>query len=183
MEQLVLKASKRTETGKAAAKKIRESGRLPAVVYNHKGEATMLTVDEAEFTKVWKQATATTLICLDVDGEKLTAFIKDTEYDIISNKNLHVDFHAVDKDQKLRNKIKIQTTGTPVGVREGGFMLVSGASVVIECLPKDLPARIVADIDSLKIGESFCIKDLQLDKGIKVLSDPETVVVSVKAGK
>jgi len=181
MEQLVLKASKRTEAGKAAARKIREEGKLPAVVYNHKGESTMLTVDEAEFTKVWKQATATTIICLDVEGTKLNALIKDTEYDIISNKNLHVDFHALDDDQKIRKILKIQTTGTPVGVREGGFLLSTGASVKIECTPKDLPARIVVNIDGLKIGESLLIKDLQLGKGIKVLSDPETVIVSVRA--
>ena len=181
MEQLVLKASKRTETGKAAARKIREEGKLPAVVYNHKGESTMLTVDEAEFTKVWKQATATTIICLDVEGTKLNALIKDTEYDIISNKNLHVDFHALDDDQKIRKILKIQTTGTPLGVREGGFLLSTGASVKIECTPKDLPARVVVDIDGLKIGESLLIKDLQSAKGIKVLSDPETVIVSVRA--
>ena len=181
MEQLVLKASKRTETGKAAARRIRETGKIPAVVYNHKGEATMLTVDEAEFTKVWKQATATTLICLDVEGTKYNAFIKDTEYDIISNKNLHVDFHAVDDDQKIRRVMKIQTTGTPVGVREGGFLLTTGATIKLECTPKHLPVRIVADIDALKIGDSLKIKDLNLAKEIKVLSDPETVIVSVRA--
>ena len=124
----------------------------------------MLTVNEAEFTKVWKQATATTLICLDVEGTKYNAFIKDTEYDIISNKNLHVDFHAVDDNQKIRRVIKIQTTGTPVGVREGGFLLTTGASVKIECTPKYLPVRIVADIDALKIGDSLKIKDLNLAK-------------------
>ncbi|MGP1588241.1 MAG: 50S ribosomal protein L25 [Treponemataceae bacterium] len=183
MEQLVLKASKRSESGKAVAKKIRESGSLPAVVYNHKGEATMLTVVESEFTKVWKQCTSTTLICLDVEGTKYQAFIKDTEYDIISNRNLHVDFHAVDADQILRCSIKIQTTGTPVGVREGGFLMTTGSFIKIECLPKDLPARVVADIDSLKIGDSFKIKDIKLGKGIKVLTNPEQVVAAVRAAR
>ena len=77
MEQLVLKATKRTETGKAAAKRLRETGNLPAVMYNHQGQATMISVNEAEFTKVWKQATKTTIICLDVEGTKYQAFIKD----------------------------------------------------------------------------------------------------------
>ena len=172
MEQLVLKATKRTETGN-----------LPAVMYNHQGQATMISVNEAEFTKVWKQATKTTIICLDVDGTKYQAFIKDTEYNIISNRNLHVDFHVIEDTQKIRTTIKVQTSGTPVGVREGGVLMTTGIAVKIECLPKDLPARIVADIDPIKIGETFYIKDLKLNDGIKVLTNPDAVVVSVRSGK
>ena len=183
MEQLVLKATKRTETGKAAAKRLRETGNLPAVMYNHQGEATMLSVNEVEFTKVWKQATKTTIICLEVEGKKYQAFIKDTEYDIISNRNLHVDFHVIEDTQKLRATIKVQTTGTPVGVREGGVLMTTGLAVKVECLPKDLPARIVADIDPIKIGETFYVKDLKLDSGVKVLTNPDAVIVSVRSGK
>ena len=183
MEQLVLKATKRTETGKAAAKRLREIGNLPAVMYNHQGEATMLSVNESEFTKVWKQATKTTIICLDVDGTKYQAFIKDTEYDINSNRNLHVDFHVIEDTQKLRATIKVQTSGTPVGVREGGVLMTTGISIKIECLPKDLPVRIVADIDPIKIGETFYVKDLKLADGIKLLTNPDAVVVSVRSGK
>ena len=183
MEQLVLKATKRTETGKGAAKRLRETGNLPAVMYNHQGQATMLSVNEAEFTKVWKQATKTTIICLDVEGTKYQAFIKDTEYNIIANRNLHVDFHAIEDTQKIRTTIKVQTSGTPVGVREGGVLMATGIAVKIECLPKDLPARIVADIDPIKIGETFYIKDLKLNENIKVLTNPDAVVVSVRSGK
>ena len=64
MEQLTLNAVTRTVSGKKAAKKLREQGRLPAVMYDAKGEAFMLDVDEAEFTKVWKSATPTTLVSL-----------------------------------------------------------------------------------------------------------------------
>lgn len=179
MEQLVLKATKRTETGKAFSKQLRATGKLPAIMYNTKGEAGMLIVDELEFTKVWKQATATTLICLDVEGTKYQAFIKDTEYDIIANRNLHVDFHVIDEKSKIRANIKIQTTGTPIGVREGGFLVCNATTIKVECLPKDLPVRIVADIDPLAVGHTFCVKDIKLDKSVKILSNPEAVIAAV----
>ena len=85
MEQLTLNAVTRTVSGKKAAKKLREQGRLPAVMYDAKGEAFMLDVDEAEFTKVWKSATPTTLVSLVIDGkEGKPVLIKTTEYNIIT---------------------------------------------------------------------------------------------------
>ncbi|MBE6349745.1 MAG: 50S ribosomal protein L25 [Spirochaetaceae bacterium] len=182
MDQLVIKAATRTVMGKSAAKKLRENGRLPAVMYNSKGESSMLDVDEAEFTKVWKLATPTTLVTLDVDGKsKSLAFIKDTEYDIISDKNLHVDFHVIDEDKPLKAFVKLIVSGNPVGVRDGGVFEKSSVTIQIECLPKDLPQRIVVDVNNLGLGEKIAVKDLDLAKGITVLSDPEVVIASVKS--
>ena len=107
MDQLVIKANTRSKAGKGIAKKLRAEGRLPAVMYNSKGEAVMLDIDESEFTKVWNQATPTTLINLDVDGSVKKAFIKDTEYNIIQDRNLHVDFHVIDEDKPLIKQIDI----------------------------------------------------------------------------
>ena len=106
-----------------------------------------------------------------------------TEYDIKTDKNLHVDFHAIDADTQLKVTMKVLHTGSPVGVREGGVLMTTGLAVKVECLPKDLPARIVADIDPIKIGETFYVKDLKLDSGVKVLTNPDAVIVSVRSGK
>ncbi|HOQ92696.1 MAG TPA: 50S ribosomal protein L25 [Treponemataceae bacterium] len=181
MEQLGLKANKRSELGKKAALKIRKEGKLPAVVYNTKGEATALTIKEDEFTKIWKQATPTTLINLDIDGTVSKAFIQATDYDIISDKNLHVDFHIIDESAVLKRSIKMQVAGNPVGVREGGRLEKGVKSIVISCLPKDLPVRIVADVSKLKLGDSLYVKDLNLGEGVTVVSDTEDLVASVAA--
>lgn len=180
MDQLVIKAKTRTESGKVAAKKLRATGHLPAVMYNSKGEAVMLDIDEAEFTKVWKQATPTTLVSLDVEGSVKKAFIKDTEYNIIQNRNLHVDFQVIDEDKPLRTKMNIVISGNSVGVRDGGFFAKGVTTVDIECLPKDLPVRIVADISNLGLGKKMTIADLPFDKSIKVLSDPDAVIAQVR---
>lgn len=183
MDYLVLNANERKDAGKGVAKKLRAGGRLPAVMYNAKGKATMLDVDEAEFTKVWKVTTPTTLINLEVGGKKSLALIKDTLYDIKSDKNLHVDFQVLDEKKPLRLTMKVQTAGNPAGVREGGFFETGVKEVKIQCLPKDLPPRIVADVSNLGIGDSFLVKDLPFEKGVKILSNGDEVVARVKNSK
>jgi len=182
MDQLVVNAVTRSETGKRAAKKLRENGRLPAVVYNSKGESVMLDIDEVEFTKVWKSATPTTLVNLKIDGKTDNlVFIKATEYDIKTDKNLHVDFHAIDADTQLKVTMKVLHTGSPVGVREGGFLTTHQSHITIQCLPKDLPIRVTADISELGIGQTYRVKDLALGEGVKILTDGEIALASVSA--
>ncbi len=181
MDQLVLKAAARKESGKSAVQKLRGAGSIPAVMYNSKGEAVMLSVNEDAFTKVWKAATPTTLINLEVDGKKYLAFIKDTQYDILSDSNRHVDFHVIEEDKLLKVTVQLQVTGNPAGVREGGYLIKGNSAIKIECMPKDLPVRITADISDLSLGSSYCVKDVPLSKGVKLLSDADAVVASVKA--
>ena len=178
MEKLVIAATARAETGKKAARKLREVGRIPAVVYNSKGEATWVSVDEAEFNKVWRAITATTVITLDVDGTKCDALIKDTEYNIRTDKVLHADFFTPDADQKIYAKLKVHTVGTPAGVLKGGFMLRHLPYVELKATLANLPARIEANVQKINIGESFCVKDLGLSN-VDLITDENTELVSV----
>ncbi|MCM1322024.1 MAG: 50S ribosomal protein L25 [Bacteroides sp.] len=181
MDQLVINANTRTVTGKVAAKKLRQNGRLPAVMYNSKGESVMLDIDEAEFSKIRKVATATTLVQLIVDGtSKNMSFIKDVEYDIISNKDLHADFHVVDENKPMKVTMKMQVSGTPVGVREGGTFVKGVQNITIRSLPADLPVRIVADVSGLAIGAALKVKDIPMAKGVEILSDSEAIVAAVR---
>lgn len=178
MEKMVIAATARAESGKKAAKKLREVGRIPAVVYNSKGEATMISVDEVEFNKVWRSITATTVITLDVDGKKADGLIKDTEYCIRTDKVLHADFFTPDADQKLYAKMKVHTVGTPAGVLKGGFMLRHLPQIEIKATLANMPARIEANVAKLGIGESFCVKDLGL-ANVDLITDENTELVSV----
>lgn len=184
MERLVINAKTRTASGKGVARRLREVGQLPAVMYNSKGESGMLEISETEFFKVWKQATPTTLISLVVDGaEGVLAFIKSTHYNIISDKNLHVDFHVIDADKPLTATMKVQTSGNPVGVRDGGVFEKGIAKVEVKCLPADLPVRIVADVSELALNASITVKDLPFAKSVTVLTDADAVVAKVRPMK
>src|SRR5574344_1361815 len=141
MDQLVIEAKTRKETGKKISNALRAAGRIPAVMYNEKAEAVSLDVDGMEFNKAWRTITATTLVTLKVDGTAYDAFIKDTEYDIKSDKVLHADFYVVDNKKEVTAKFKVHYTGTPAGVLKGGFMVTHVPEVTIKCLPKTMPAR------------------------------------------
>lgn len=183
MEQFVVNAKIRKETGKTAAKKLRATGRIPAVAYNEKGEATMLDIDAIEFAKAWRSITPTTLINLKIEGQDNMAYIQDTEYDIITDKNLHADFHIVSGDKPITAKFKIHYVGTPAGVLQGGFLVKHVPQIIAKALPKDLPQSVSADISALKIGDKFAVKDLNLGEGVTVLTKGDLLIASIAPAK
>ncbi len=179
MEQLTVEAATRKETGKKAAKAIRAEGKIPAVVYDEEGKATSITVDAVQFNKVWRNITATTLITLKVDGKAVDAFIRDTEYDIITDSVLHADFFAVSNTKPVTRKYKLQYSGTAAGVLKGGFMVKHTPEIKVKALPKDLPVRVVIDVSGINIGDVFTVKDINLGDKVTVLTPADAEVITV----
>lgn len=184
MDKFVINAKTRATTGKSAAKSLRATGRIPAVVYNSKGESTMIDVDAIEFNKAWRAITPTTFVELKIDGKtSLNTLIKDAEYNIRNDEVLHADFFEPAADQKLTAVMKVQYTGTPAGVLKGGFMLKHLPEVKVVATPKGLPVRVVADISGLNVGDVLRVKDLKLDSGVTVLTDAEEALASVSPAR
>ena len=183
MSKQTLNAKVRTVTGKTAAKNLRKEGRIPAVVYNAKGEATSIDVDEVEFNKVWRSITPTTSITLNINGKENLALIKDTEYNIRTDKVLHADFFVPDADQKLVITIKVHYTGNPAGVLRGGFKKERNNEIKIKAAIADLPETIVADISKINASEALRVKDLEVAKGVEILTDMELPLVTVSPAR
>lgn len=183
MSKQTINAKVRTVFGKTAAKNLRKEGRIPAVVYNAKGEATSIDVNEVEFNKVWRSITPTTSVALNIDGKECVALIKDVEYNIRTDKALHADFFVPDADQKLVVKIKIHYTGTPAGVLKGGFKKERNNEIKIKACIADLPETITADISKINVSEALRVKDLALDKKVEVLTDAELPLVTVSPAR
>lgn len=182
MEKLVIEGKARKETGKREAKRLRATGRIPAVVYDGKGKAASLSVDKIEFNKVWRNITASTAVSLTIDGGKASdALIKDTEYDIKTDSVLHADFFVPSKTHKNVFTMKVHLEGTPQGVLKGGFLLKKTKEVKIRATIANLPERVVADVSALNIGDVFKVKDLSLGKGVEILTEGEKVLCSVTA--
>lgn len=179
MDQMVINATVRNGTGKKVAKDLRAAGKIPAVVYDEAGKATSITVDSVEFNKVWRSITATTLVTLDVEGKKSDAFIRDTEYDIITDKVLHADFYAVTNTKPVTRKFKVQLTGTPAGVLKGGFLVKHVPEIVVKALPKDLPVRVVGDISKINVGDLYKVSDLGLSDKVTLITPADTVLATV----
>ena len=183
MSKQTLNAKTRTVTGKTAAKNLRKEGRIPAVVYNAKGEATSIDVDEVEFNKIWRTITPTTSIVLNIDGKENVALIKDVEYNIRNDKALHADFFVPDADQKLVMKIKVHFQGTPAGVLKGVFKKERSSQMKIRAGIADLPERITADVSKINVSEALRVKDLVLGDKVEVLTDKELPLVTVSPAR
>lgn len=183
MSKQTINAKTRTVTGKTAAKNLRKEGRIPAVVYNAKGEATSVDVDETEFNKVWRTITPTTSVSLNIDGKENVALIKDVEYNILNDKVLHADFFVPNADQKLIMNIKIHFQGTPVGVLKGGFKKERNNKIKIKACIADLPETVIADISKINVSEALRVKDLVLGDKIEIITDKELPLVTVSPAR
>jgi len=183
MSKVVLAAKSRQEAGSAVARRLRRSGRIPGVLYGRSGKSVPLDMDEVEFTRGIKGITESTIVQVEVDGKSHDVFVKDTQRNIMDGKILHVDFYEVENDVVLRAKINIMVIGNPVGVREGGILEVPRQVIEVECLPKDLPERIVVDISDLKIGQSTRVRDISFGSGVTLVSSDDKVVALVKMPK
>jgi len=162
MEQRTLSAKLRTATGKGVAKALRKAARLPAVMNDGTGKAVLLDIDAKEFNKLFQSITESTLVSVMVDGTEHVSFVKDVQYDIISDTIRHVDFYQVEPGKVLRTKIRIKITGSPEGVRLGGVLEYGINEIDVECLPKNLPERVVLDVSDLQLNHSLHVRDLKL---------------------
>ena len=184
MDEKVLAACRRTVFGKTAAAKCRSTGRLPAVIYDREGHSTAIDVPYQEFEKLFKTVTESTLISIKLDEkDEYEAFIKDYQYDIVTDKIAHADFYAVERGKLLRTKIRIRLVGSPEALRQGAVLEKGITDLEVECLPKDLPERIIVDVEKLNANESIHIRDITVSEKVKVLTDPDLAVATLKFAK
>jgi large subunit ribosomal protein L25 len=183
MGSVVLSARNRKESGSAVSRRIRKSGRIPAVLYGRTGKAISLDLDTLEFVRGTKNISESTIVKVEVEGKSYDAFVKNTQRNIIDGSILHVDFYEVESGVILRAKVSLVISGNPVGVREGGILETPLHEIEVECLPKDLPERIEVDVSSLKVNQAFHVKDINLGEGVRLISLPDQVVALVKFAK
>lgn len=180
MEQRMISAKERTGLGKSAAVKLRKTGRIPAVMYDRHGKSVLLDVEEREFMKLFKTVTESTILKVHVGDKDHEVFIKDFQHNIVDDKIKHVDFYEVERGKTLRTKVKIKLQGSAEGVRHGGVLEAGIPELEVECLPKDLPPRIIVDVSALDVNQSLHVRDIKLPEAVTVLTDTEMTIAAIK---
>ncbi len=182
--ELSLKAFTRDLTGKKV-QKLREKGKVPAVVYGPGEKNINLAVDYVDFEKIYEQAGESTLVNLEIGEEKIPVLIHQVSYHPLTDKVEHIDFYRVKYGQKLTAAVELNFVGVSKAVKElGGILVTNIEEIEIECLPKDLVSEIDVDLSKLETFEDVIfVKDLPIPEGIKVLTDPEEVVASVASSR
>lgn len=182
MEKQVLKATKRTVTGKQV-RQLRRAGLLPAVIYGHNVEPVAISLDARDATLALTKVSSSTLISIDVDGHEIPTLVREKQRDYIRNVLTHVDFMAVSLKEKLRAEVSIEFVGVSPAVKDFNAILVNGlTSLTVECLPTDLPEKFVVDISMLAvIGNGIHVSDIVVPDNIKVLDDLDEMIVVATA--
>ncbi len=183
MERLSIVAEKREEQGKGVARSLRRDGMVPAVLYRGGGSQSIKLVKKDLAKLINSMSGEQVMVDLQFkDGEKKLALLKDYQVDPIRGELLHTDFFEVSLTEEVKIPIHVTTVGEPVGVRrDGGILQHTLREVMIECLPDKIPGKTLVDISKLEVGQSIHVSDLRFEEGIKVLNDPNDVIVTVVA--
>jgi large subunit ribosomal protein L25 len=178
MEKVILKATKRDVTGKQV-NALRRAGKLPAVLYGRRTEPISITLDMHAASLALAKVGSSSLITVDVDGKEYPALVRERQRDYLKGSLKHVDFLAVSLTEKIRADVRIEITGSSPAVKDFNAVLVNGLfSLSVECLPTDLPDRIVVDISPLaQVGDGIHVRDLQIPDNVRVLDDEDEMVV------
>ncbi len=182
MEEFVISANVRNVIGKQV-KALRRDGRLPAVIYGHEVAPIAIDLDVREASRILAGMTSSQFIKIDVDGITHTALIREKQRHPVRGNLLHVDFLAVSMTEKLRASVTIEIVGDAPAARDYNGIVVTVVEIVeVECLPRDLPERIIVDISTLvEIGDAIYVRDIDLPEEVSVLTDIDEVVVLVTA--
>ena len=181
MQQTRLDAQIRDTSGKGAARSLRRTGKVPAVLYGRDEEVLSLQIDGYAFQSLLRSYGANALINLDVTGNgEETVIIKDLQHHPVKRNILHADFQRVSLDEKITTLVNIEIVGSAVGVRDGGILTLVRRQLNVSCLPLDMPESIQVNVNDLNIGQSIQVSDLEIDDdNIEILDDSILQIVSV----
>jgi large subunit ribosomal protein L25 len=182
MEKVVLKATKREVVGRKVGA-LRRQGKLPAVLYGHRIETTPILLDAYEGSQTLSYLTSSNLVAVDLDGKQYLAQVREKQRDYLKNRLVHVDFQILSLTEKMRAKVSIELTGTAPAVKNFNAEIHTGLNALeVECIPQDLPERIVVDISGLtKLGDSIRVRDVVLADKVEILADLEEVIAIATA--
>src|SRR5918912_2067203 len=183
MAEVTLEVSRREKSGKEIAKKLRAAGKVPAVVYGGHKEPVAIEVDRKAVSELVQKSEhgVRSIFLLKMAGtdQQRHAMIKDIQIDPVSRRMTHIDFVRVVMDEVVRVTVPVHLNGTSIGVKEGGILDWQVRDLHGECLPNAIPDKIDIDVTALGSHDYLRVSDLKLPEGVKVLEDPERVIVGV----
>lgn len=186
MKSVPLTAYPRTLVRRTATRKLRTTGRIPAVIYGKQAEPQNLEVDNKALSDLIKHAVSETLLVdLTVEKDaraKRLALVQEIQHHPMSGKVLHIDFHEIKEDEKVSVSVPVEAIGEAAGVKTGGGTLEHVLhKLKVRCLPKDLPEVINVDVTALEIGRAVHIGEIPAIPGVEILGDKGAPVFAVAA--
>jgi large subunit ribosomal protein L25 len=178
----VIEAEARIPGGKNVNRRLRKAGKIPAVVYGPGKDPIVITVNPSQVKHILhSESGKNTIFALSVDGsDQGNAMVKAYQLDPVQGSLIHADFLEIAMDRLLELTVNVEVVGEAEGVKlDGGIMDIVTRSIQVECLPSDIPESIKVDVSHLKINDYIRVKNIQTDAKVKILTDPEIVVVTI----
>ncbi len=185
MAEIILEVERRSELGKGACRRLREAGKVPAVVYGGENPAVPIQVDRREMVvRLQSGAGENSVFLLRVKGseDKRHTMIRELQIDPITRRIEHVDFQRIVMSEKVTIKVEIELIGTPIGVKnEGGILEFVTRELEVECLPTNIPNQLQIDVSKIHMGQHVEASAVPLPEGVELLDEPERVIAIVAA--
>ncbi len=173
---LLLKAEVREHTGSKAVQKVREQGRIPAIVYGHKKEPVAISLDQHDFVEALHQGDR--LVDVQVGKKKDKMLIKAVQYDYLGRDIIHVDLMRVDMTETIKVTVPIELKGIAAGTHESGIIEEHLDRLEIESKVADIPKTIVVLIKDLHVGDAIHAGDVELPDEVKLVTPAQTLLVT-----
>ena len=180
MKVVTLSGSPRANVGKVNATSLRNTGKVPCVLYGGK-EQTHFSADETAFRHI----IYTPEVCfveIDIDGKKTKAILQEAQYHKISDKLIHADFLEIVATKPVVMNVPVKLKGQSEGVKAGGKLNFKQRMLKVKGLADKLPGQIDIDITNLAIGKGVSVGDIKID-GVEVLNPKNISVVSVNMSR
>lgn len=169
--QLEFNATKRDEQGTGASRRLRRTGRVPAIIYGGEGRPQQISIDHNElFQLMRKEAFYSSVLSANIDGVKETCILRDVQRHPYRQQILHADFQRVDAAHKLHQKVPLHFINADIapGVKLGGGIVQHVLTELeVRCLPKDLPVSLEVDLKDLAAGHSLHVSHIPLPAGVE----------------
>ncbi|MDY3005999.1 50S ribosomal protein L25 [Anaerococcus sp. AGMB00486] len=182
MADIVLEAKKRDAVGKNKVNKLRQQAIVPGVVYAKDKDNVNVQFTSRDFEKVLSQAGTSTIIDLNIDGEKVAVLIKDYQMHPFKSQFFHVDFQAINAKESIRVNVPVYLNGRDDIRVEPSVLVQNIDTVEVECLPMYIPQYAELEVAEMQIGDSFTVADLDIakDNNITILLEDDEVICSLQ---
>jgi large subunit ribosomal protein L25 len=188
LELIELNTNIRTTTGNGPARRLRQAGQIPAVLYGPETESVLLSVNISDIERVLKtgrigQVLINLVIPNNGETSTKTVMVKELQIHPVSRNFLHIDFYEITMDSKIIVNVPVTTTGKSKGVEIGGILQIIRRELEVQCLPLNVPESIEIDITDLEIGDSIHVADIPRQTDVEFLGDENFTVVTVISPK
>ncbi len=180
--ETIVAAEARESRGKNEARRLRVSGRIPAVIYGAFQAPRAVTLNPKDILRIIHSKTGhNSIFDVEVSGvEKTPVIVADEQYHPVKGTLMHIDLKRIDLTRKLRVAIPVHVTGDAKGVKQqGGVLDIVTKNIEIECIPDDIPERFDVDVTELVIGNNIRVSDLAVKDGVRILTAPDVVIAHV----